>query len=106
MKSGWCINTSIGIDFTLSNRPIEDIKSLHRQDYERRGEMNQYEKAIFEAVSVLEPYSLGRKFVVWGFGGIPSYLEVFKEKEEVIRCWNLLGEKENDYENEGDELKV
>ena len=25
MKSGWCINTSIGIDFTLSNRPIEDL---------------------------------------------------------------------------------
>ena len=106
MKSGWCINTSIGIDFTLSNRPIEDLRSLHRQDYQRKGEMNQYEKAIFEAAGVLESYSLGRKFAMFGFGGIPQYLEVYKDQTEVIKCWNLMGEIERTEENEGEELKV
>ena len=101
MKSGWCINTSIAIDFTLSNRPIEDLRSLHRQDYKRKGEMNQYEKAIFEAAGVLESYSLGRKFAMFGFGGIPQYLEVYKDQAQVIRCWNLMGEIEQTDENEG-----
>ena len=51
--------------------------------------MNSYERAIFEAGSVLETYSLGKKFAMFGFGGIPNYLKLFKDQKEVIRCWNL-----------------
>ena len=53
MKRGWVLNCSIAIDFTLSNGPITDLKSKHRQDKRRVNEMNQYEKAIYEIGSVL-----------------------------------------------------
>ena len=43
---------------------------------------------------------------MFGFGGIPNYLEVYRDQEEVIRCWNLMGELDLDEENEGEELKV
>ena len=72
----------------------------------RTGEMNQYEKAIFEALGVLEPYSLGRKFAMFGFGGIPRYLEAYKDTEEIIKCWNLMGEVEKGDDNDGEELKA
>ena len=42
--------------------------------------MNDYERAIFETGSVLETYSLGKKFIMYGFGGIPNYLEVYKNQ--------------------------
>ena len=42
--------------------------------------MNDYERAIFETGSVLETYSLGKKFTMYGFGGIPNYLEVYKNQ--------------------------
>lgn len=67
--------------------------------------MNDYERAIFETGSVLETYSLGKKFTMYGFGGIPNYLEVYKNRSETVRCWNLLGEIETE-ENSGNELKV
>ena len=40
------------------------------------------------------------------FGGIPNYLEVYKNQKETVRCWNLLGELEKTEENQGNELKV
>ena len=30
LKQGWCVETSVAIDFTLSNLEITDFKSLHR----------------------------------------------------------------------------
>ena len=68
--------------------------------------MNQYEQAIFEAAAVLEPYSLGRQFAMFGFGGVPQYLETYKDRQDVIRCWNLCGEPENNDEEDCDEIKV
>ena len=51
LSTGWEMQVSIGIDFTLSNLEITDYRSLHKQG--RNGEMNQYEKAIFEVCNVL-----------------------------------------------------
>ena len=53
MRNGWTLNCSIAIDFTLSNKPINHNFSKHRQDMKRTGDMNQYEKAIYEVGSVL-----------------------------------------------------
>lgn len=74
MKNGWVLNCTIAIDFTLSNGLITHFNSKHRQDSKRAGEMNQYEKAIYEVGSVLQKYSFSGKFVMYGFGGIPKYL--------------------------------
>ena len=70
--------------------------------------MNNYERAIFEAGSVLETYSLGKKFTMFGFGGIPKYLEAYKglKEKDVVKCWNLLGELEKSEAERGNELKV
>ena len=60
MKSGWLLNTSMAIDFTLSNKPISDYRSLHYQNEKNKQEMNLYEKAIYEVGMVLEPYAFQR----------------------------------------------
>ena len=67
------MRVSVGIDFTLSNLEITDYRSLHR--LLKNGEMNQYEKALFEVCNVMTPYAKDKKFFVYGFGGIPTYLE-------------------------------
>ena len=48
------MDVSIAIDFTLSNMEITDYRSLHRMN---QGDMNQYEKAIFEVCNVMMPYA-------------------------------------------------
>ena len=70
LQQGWHMRVSIGVDFTLSDLEITDYRSLHRKT---QGEMNQYEKALFEVCNVMTPYALG-KFNVYGFGGVPKYL--------------------------------
>ena len=87
LKHGWQMNVSIAIDFTLSNLEIKDQRSLHRQM--RNGEMNQYEKAIFEVCNVMCKYAIEGSFNVYGFGGIPHYMGY---KNKVSRLWNLNGE--------------
>ena len=72
LKHGWQMSVSIAIDFTLSNLDIRDANSLHRQ--QKHGEMNQYERAIFEVCNVMCKYALDGCFDVYGFGGIPHYL--------------------------------
>lgn len=107
MKSGWLLNTSMAIDFTLSNRPITDYRSLHYQNEKKKEEMNLYEKAMYEVGMVLEPYAFQRQFTMFGFGGIPQYLtNVAQERHEVIRCWNLLGDLDRKKHEDGLELKV
>lgn len=65
---------SIAIDFTLSNIEITDYRSLHK--IWSNGEMNQYEKAIFEVCNVMTPYARNGCFKAYGFGGIPEYIGV------------------------------
>ena len=72
LKDGWQMNVTIAVDFTLSNMEIKDYRSLHRQM--KNGEMNAYEKAIFEVCNVMVKYALDDCFNVYGFGGIPHYL--------------------------------
>ena len=90
LQSGWQMNVTIAIDFTLSNREIKDQRSLHRQL--KNGEMNQYEKAIFEVCNVMVKYAKGGNFDVYGFGGIPHYMS---DKNMVSRLWNLNGNKDD-----------
>ena len=74
MRAGWSLNMSIAIDFTLSNGAITENRSKHRQDLKRQGDMNDYEKAIYEVAGVLQKFVHDKKFTMYGFGGIPWYL--------------------------------
>ena len=89
LRNGWQIDCSIAIDFTLSNRPINDNNSKHRQDLKRVGDMNQYEKAIYEVGAVLQKFAFQGRFTMYGFGGIPRYLARTAEEANLVRCWNL-----------------
>lgn len=48
---GWKMDVSIAIDFTLSNFEVHDHRSLHGTCH--YGDMNMYEKAIFEVCNVM-----------------------------------------------------
>ena len=85
LQNGWEMQVTIGIDFTLSNYEISDYRSLHKQS--NNGEMNQYEKAIYEVCNVMSKYTRNGDFNVYGFGGIPRYMGM----EKVSRLWNLNG---------------
>ena len=87
LQSGWQMNVTIAVDFTLSNMEIKDQRSLHRQL--KNGEMNSYEKAIFEVCNVMVKYAKGGNFDVYGFGGIPHYMG---HMNTVSRLWNLNGD--------------
>jgi hypothetical protein len=55
LRQGWKIDVSVAIDFSLSNLEINDYRSLHRVN--SNGDMNQYEKALFEVCNVMLPYA-------------------------------------------------
>lgn len=71
LSSGWRISIGIAVDFTLSNKPVIDPRSHHRQDKYNTGEMNQYERAIYEVCAVLRHYTTDSMFHLLGFGGAP-----------------------------------
>jgi hypothetical protein len=91
LQSGWRMSCGVAVDFTLSNKPYDDPRSLHSQDMQRVGNMNEYERAIFEVGKVLEPYTLEDNFHMLGFGGQPGYLESPEENFQPHKCWNLTG---------------
>jgi len=64
---GWQISLFVGIDFTASNGAMSTPDSLHYL-----GGMNQYDAAIQQVGSILEPYDADRSFPVYGFGGMPN----------------------------------
>lgn len=82
----WRMEVHVGIDFTLSNLEITDFRSLHRQG--DTGEMNQYEKAIFEVCNVMMSYARKKKFYTYGFGAKPLYQGI----DQIQKCWNLSKE--------------
>jgi len=61
LKSGWKIACGVSVDFSLSNKPYNNPRSNHwfddREKKEFSGEMNAYERAIFEIGSCLEAYT-------------------------------------------------
>ena len=81
------MDVSLAIDFTLSNLEIKDQRSLHFQH--SNGDMNSYEKALFEVCNVMVKYAKDDGcFNVYGFGGIPHYIG---HKNQVSRLWSLNG---------------
>ncbi|CAI5705284.1 unnamed protein product [Peronospora effusa] len=68
LRGGLEMNLIIGIDYTASNGPPNDPRSLHFLD--PRGP-NQYQHAISSTVSILQEYDADKQFPVYGFGGIP-----------------------------------
>lgn len=106
LRGGWSIDCSIAVDFTLSNLPITAAKSKHRQDKLRKGDMNQYEKAIYEVGGVLQKFAHKEKFTMYGFGGIPRYLAKTVEDYKVVKCWNLGGEPDPNDTLLGQEVQV
>ena len=91
LRGGWNLSLSIAIDFTGSNGDPSDPSSLHYL-----GGYNQYEQAIISIASILETYDDDKKFVVWGFGGIPKFMG---ENDPNIRskylCFPLNGDENN-----------
>ena len=85
LSNGWQMNVSIAVDYTLSNLEVNDLNSLHH--LLKDGNMNQYEKAIFEVCNVMVKYAIDGCFDVYGFGGIPRYIGA----TQVKRIWNLNG---------------
>jgi len=69
LKQGMQINIVVGVDFTMSNKHIEDPKSLH---YINGNEPNGYERAIYGCGNILAQYDYDQQFPILGFGGIPE----------------------------------
>ena len=88
LRQGWKIDVSVCVDFSLSNLEITDYRNLHKIN--SNGDMNQYEKALFEVCNVMMPYAMNGLFKVYGFGGMPIYTG----QQTVSRCWNLNGQAE------------
>ena len=72
----------MAIDFTASNGDLHHIS-------DDPNEFNDYQMAISEVGTILEPYAYKQYFAGFGFGGIPNFLG----KEEVDHCFNLNGEE-------------
>ena len=51
------------------------------------GTTNQYESALLNVGSIVEPYDNDRSFPVFGFGGIPRHLGI----DSVSHCFAMNG---------------
>lgn len=88
LRQGWKIDVNVCVDFSLSNLEINDYRSLHKVN--SNGDMNVYEKALFEVCNVMMPYARNGQFKAYGFAGMPVYIG----QNTVSRCWNLNGQEE------------
>lgn len=68
LKHGLQISLMVGVDFTSSNGPPFDSRSLH---YLGGTEPNEYERAIRSCGNILAYYDSDQLFPLFGFGGIP-----------------------------------
>ena len=84
-KNKMQINLEIAIDYTKSNKPPNDPSSNH---YINSKDLNDYEKAIKACCEVLAPYDADQLFPVYGFGGIPSYINGMPNNK-VSHCFNI-----------------
>ena len=87
LRSGWQISLVGAIDYTASNGNPSNPSSLHFQG----NRPNQYEVALSNVGSILEPYDNDRSFPVFGFGGIPRHMNI----NSVSHCFSLNGNPEN-----------
>ena len=65
IRNGLRFNFACAIDFSATNRPPRDPKSLH---YTSFGQLNAYQATIASIGATIESYSDGRPFHAWGFG--------------------------------------
>ena len=82
LQSGWGISLAVAIDFTGSNGDPRLPTSLHYL-----GAYNQYEQATRAVGSILECYDSDKSFPVYGFGGIPRFMNQIS----VNHCFPLNG---------------
>ncbi|KAG2385825.1 hypothetical protein C9374_002974 [Naegleria lovaniensis] len=66
ISGGLRMNLLVAIDFTASNGNVTDPHSLH---YNKPGQMNQYESAIYAVGQILSDYDYDKKFPCFGYGG-------------------------------------
>ena len=85
LRKGWKLNMILAVDFTASNGEISDPHSLHHLN--SNGYLNDYQWAIKQVGSVLEPYSENKMYPWFGFGGIPRYAGM----NQVSHWFNLNG---------------
>ena len=79
------INLEIAIDYTKSNKPPNDPRSNH---YIHGRGLNDYELAIKACCDVLAKYDADQLFPVYGFGGIPAYING-RPNNKVSHCFNI-----------------
>ena len=79
LRGGMQISLSIAIDFTASNLPPTDPKSLHYQGVYN----NQYEIAIKACGDIVANYDYNQMFATYGFGG------KFYGRQNVDFCFPL-----------------
>ena len=84
-KKNMQINLEIAIDYTKSNGDPHNPKSKH---YLKPYELNDYEIAIKNCGAILAPYDADQLFPVYGFGGIPFYLNG-QPNNQVSHCFNI-----------------
>ena len=85
LRGGMQISLSIAIDFTASNLPITDPKSLHYTGVDN----NQYEIAIKACGDIVANYDYNQMFATYGFGG------KFYGRQNVDFCFPLNGDENN-----------
>ena len=103
-KNKMQINLEIAIDYTKSNKPPNDPRSNH---YLNGRDLNDYEKAIKACCEVLAPYDADQLFPVYGFGGIPSYLNGKpNNNNKVSHCFNINFEEDAEIHGVDNILKI
>ena len=104
IKNGVTIKLSIGIDFTASNNPPNDPKSLH---YLFGNYMNDYEQAIKQCGMIVAYYDYNQSFPVYGFGAVVGndtepdmcFNINFKDNPEIQTIDNVIQEYRNCFKN-------
>ena len=91
MHSGWEINSTVALDFTASNGPVQYADSLHYMD--PTGRPNQYQSALTNIGSILENYDTDKKIPAFGFGGIPLYSQILVQSKQASHCFHLNGQE-------------
>ncbi|KAM3138201.1 hypothetical protein pb186bvf_009664 [Paramecium bursaria] len=85
LQGGLQLNLLVAIDFTASNKNINDITSLHYQD--PKGTPSLYEQAIVSVGDILINYDYDKKVPVYGFGCKPKLNMI--NTNETLHCFPL-----------------
>ena len=92
LKSGWNINMTVAVDYTASNGNITNRNSLHYLS-DNELEQNQYETAMEQVGKILNYYAYRKKYIAYGFGGIPNHMQVLNDsnRDELTKCFPING---------------